>query len=200
MARMMPSRSQADGVRRSAAHRLFLSALVVVSILTWAGPASAQIPDHSSAVDQYVEDIPTTGGSAAAGGGPGRPGGGSSGGAGTGGDATTRLPSGIVSALEREGGREAALLEDVATSEAYGAPQTTLGGSEAARETLRRLESGELDEGTPGGTSTRDALAAAVSAVDGGEGMRLVGLFIALILIAGAALAAAGLRHRRRAL
>ncbi len=203
-----------------------LAVMLGVTLLAAPGTASAQLPTDSSAVDQYVEDLPTTGGSSAAGGGKpgggGRAGGGSGGGSSAGGGSSpggagsdagsapsggsASAPSGgegsvskaTARALAKERGAEGDLLSKVATSPAYGAPQNRLGGPEKAGDALRRISAGELDPGIASDMSAGEVVSAAVGAVHGGDTARLTGLFVVLALIAGGALAAVAMRQRRR--
>lgn len=154
-----------------------MAVTLLVTLLLSAGPASAQRPDDSAAVDQYVEDVPTSGGSEISGGGSSEP-------------ESTPLPPDAASALQAEGGEDAGVLERIATSSAYGAPKAKLEalGSEASGRPLR-----PEDEPSAGG-----GLSAAVSAVQGGEAGRLVGVLVALLVITALAVAGAALRQRRR--
>ena len=198
----MPRREPRTG-RRSTKRPWLVAATLFITVLAWAGPASAQLPNDASAVDQYVEDMPEAGGSSGVGIGNGSAGG--AGGTGSGGGAA--LPSGIASALQRDGGRDAEILREVATSPVFGAPQDRLGGKRGSREAREAIRSGELGGDTPGGVSggtgglsAGDALTTAIGAVQGGDSGRLAGLLAALAVISAGALTAAGLRHRRRSL
>ena len=117
--------------------------------------APAKSPDDFSAADQYVETIPTSQGPSAT---KDRK------------DARTRLPGSVKSKLESEGGKDAAKLEEVATSDQFGAPQAQGGSADKKRERSSR--------------STTAVPSASVEAVrDSGEDM--LWLLFALIAITG---------------
>jgi hypothetical protein len=152
-----------------------------VTLLAWAGPAAAQDPCGESAIDQYVECVPTDKGSSAPG---------------TDKEDRTPLSGAVQEAVAEQGGDDAPILTDVATSSRYGAPQRTLkidrDRDPAARESAASASGGE-------DTSPGEAVSAAVSAVQSGDAGRLVGLLGALLAIALATLAFAALRQKRRA-
>jgi hypothetical protein len=160
-----------------------------MALLAWAGQAYAQTPDDASAVDQYVEDVPTSKGST-------RPGQGKS-------TKTTLTPS-VSSQIEAEGGSDADLLREVASSSDYGAPQKAK--PQKAKPKKAKADgpkrSIRTDDGAPvagpDDPSAGEAISAAASAVQGGDASRLVALLIALFVITLAVLAAAGLRQKRR--
>ena len=172
--------------RHPGGRRWLLGLAVAVSVLAFAATASAQAPP--SAVDQYVEDPPSAGGSTP----KGANGGGTGGGGGSRG-----LPTHVSSQLEQQGGTDASLLAEVATSARYGAPGKDLAAGTVGR---RGVDGDALAAADPRGDVTAgDTFSAAVSAVQGGDAGRLFGLLIAMAAITVVALAAAGLRHRRRA-
>ncbi len=155
-----------------------LALTVVVTVLALAGEAVAQVPDDSSAVDQYVEDVPAAGGSTPVG--KDKP-------------KETPLSSGVDQQVEREGGKDATSLRTLATSSRYGAPQMRLKESaEATRSTsaVRNLPEAATD------ASAREAASAAVDA--GGSSGRLLGFLIALFVFSVAAFAAVALQQKRR--
>lgn len=142
-----------------------------------AGAAGAAPPpdrplDATSAVAQYIEEMPTASGPRASG--PRT---------GTSAPSAGELQASVLSAearteLSREGGPIAERLEEVATSPSYGAPTERLGGPLPE----------EPDEAT--------ALGAAAEALTPGEPR--IGLLLALLLgITAAALGAAGYRASR---
>ena len=189
----MPSQG-AHRERRKRARRFAAVAIGVLAACTWAGQAYAQTPDGPAAVDQYVEDVPTSGGSTI----PGKTK-----------PKKSSLPPRVSSQIESQGGTDAAILHEVATSPDYGAPVATssepkpkkAGGNEAdpgASGTTRpaREEGGEIP--APSESSPSEAVSAAVGAVQGGDAARLVGLLVALFVISAVALTAAGLRNKRR--
>ena len=182
--------------------RLTLLAFAVVAALT--GPAAAPAveipnpPPGESAIEQYVETLPTGEGGAAVG---------------TGGAARTTLPPGIRTRIRRELGRlersargggaasltadaEAQLLEQIATSAAYGAPQTILRPKGARSGSSpgggRVFDRGDVRRGV----STQQALTTAVEAAADVSDARVAGLFAVLALISASALATAASRRR----
>ena len=166
--------------RRVLRRRRGAALIAVLTLLTLSGQASAQTSDDGSAVDEYVEEVPTSGGSTP-----------------VGGTEPTRkpLPTGVSSQLKSEAGEDAEALEEAATSSGFGAPQEKL-----------RKRTGRKDESV-GETATRPvrdvepaeegAVAAAASAATGGNGTPMIGLLIALAVISGAGLAIAAVRQAR---
>ena len=168
---------------RSRGTRRILVALTVgATLLASAGSAYAQTGGDGSSVDQYVEDVPTASGSV-------HPGVGSS--------HQTKLPPSIGSQISSQGGSDAGTLRALATKSEYGG-QPKKGSSGPLVGTPGRGESIAGANAEADG-SAADALSSAVSAVQGGEAARLVGLLIVLFCISVATLTAAGLRQRRRA-
>jgi hypothetical protein len=166
--------------RRFRRHRWAIGVTLVVTLIACAGPASAQTPP-SSAVDQYVEDQPTSEGSVPT---TGSGGGGSP-------PQTTGLDHKTSAAITRQGGEDTPVLKALATDARYGAPQDKLKTTRKAREV--GLSRGGSDA-SPG-----EAVSAAVSAVQGGEAGRLIGLLVVLFVISVMTLGAAALRQKRRA-
>jgi hypothetical protein len=166
--------------RRGAGRRPAIAALALATLLACAGQASAQTPDDSGAVDQYVEDIPTAGGSAV----PGREAPKQKG----------KLKPSVAASIDSDGGADAPALAELATSPDYGAG-AKLGRSKGSRLGVHNevVESGdpELD------VSNRAALTSAVSAAQGAGTARLAGFLAVLFGISVATLGAAALRHRR---
>ena len=120
-----------------------------------AGSAIAATPDEFSAADQYVETLPTTSGPSPTEEGK---------------DERTSLPSKVKDKLDAQGGKDAAALEEVASSGQFGAPQENAGGADKSRS----RSSG----------STTAVPSASVKAVsDSGED--LLWLLFALIAITG---------------
>jgi hypothetical protein len=158
--------------------RIPLVIALFLTLLASSAPAYAQVIDDVSAVDQYVEDVPTSEGSTPAG---------------QGGGGNDKLPPSVQKQLERQADETAALLGDVATNPAYGATKTKL-SQPAADRTVRPETLAEAD----GDASIGDALSAAASAVEGSDARRLLGLLFALLLITAGTVTAAA-RQRRRA-
>jgi hypothetical protein len=191
----MPSQVIHRGRGRRVRRLAVVTIGVLVACSTWAGQAYAQTPDGTSAVDQYVEDVPTSSGSTIPG--KNKP-------------KKNSLPPSVSNQIERQGGSDAAILREVASSPDYGAPAATppkakkkAGAKAAAKGDAARTNRPAREEGggipAPSDSSASEAVSAAVSAAQGGDAARLVGLLIALFVISLAALTAAGLRHRRRA-
>jgi hypothetical protein len=107
----------------------------------------------------------------------------------------SNLSQDVRSQLTAQGGSDTAILEQVATSSAYGAPK-------AARKRAAgnaKMTAKELDSGATGSDdSAGEAMSAAVGAVSSGDTSRLAGLLVALLLISLAAFGAAMVRHKRR--
>ena len=132
--------------------------------------AAAGSPQDSGVYDQYTEQIPTAGGSQHSG---------TAGGPGSGGPSTPGPTGSIVlpSSLNKDGGKDAKTLREIATSARYGAP--TPGGS--------------LSESS---ASSPIAVSAAVGAITDGSDGRMVGLFVALLAITAVSLGFAAARRR----
>ena len=158
-------------------------------------------PGTSAAVAQYVEQIPTSSGSRATG---------------VGKVHTKPLAPKVKTKLQAEAGKDAPLLEQVATSSAYGAPQqtveppppppapattTTTKPAQGARPRPHQRPAvpaaRRLPKVTPNPTPTR-ALSAAANVVTEGSNGRLIGLAGFLVIITAAALGAAAYRQRSR--
>ncbi len=165
---------------------LVLAVAGAATLLILPAPALAQTSDDPSAVDQYVEDVPTDEGSTI----PGekKP-------------KKKNLPAAVSDQIASQGGSDSELLTQVASSSDYGAPQrtikrkkpkATLSGAGMER---REGENGSADAQSD--VSAASALSSTVTA-DGGEAGRLVGLLVVLFLISLVAFAISGLRYRRR--
>jgi hypothetical protein len=161
-------------------------------------------PGSSAAVAQYVEQIPTSSGSKATG---------------VGKVHTKPLAAKVKKKLQAEAGKDAPLLEQVATSSAYGAPQQTVAPppppatpAPATTTTTTKPARGarprphqrpavpaarRLPKVTSNPTPTR-ALSAAANVVTEGSNSRLIGLAAFLVIITAAALGAAAYRQRSR--
>ena len=162
---------------RTGRRALVLVASVAATLLVAPGLAHAQLPDDPSAVDQYVEDVPAGGGKAYPG--MSQP-------------SKTSLPQGVTQQIASEGGSDAPLLTEIATSSAYGAPQKRLAkpGSGAS--------SGDGEPAAGGdGEPSSGVLSTAVTAVEGGDSKRLLGLMLALLAISIATIVAVAARHRK---
>jgi hypothetical protein len=131
-----------------------VAALLAALLLMPAAAFAAESPDDFSAADQYVETLPTSEGPSATKEGK---------------EGRTQLPAAVKARLAKQGGKDAASLEEIATSGRFGAPQET-GGSADKK-----------------GSSSRSATAvptASVKAVrDSGED--LLWLLFALVAITG---------------
>jgi hypothetical protein len=147
---------------------------MVAGALTLAAPAAAQDPREEpppdvSSIEQYIENIPTSRGSRAAG---------------TGKGTGQPLSPEARRRLREEGGPDAAALERIATSPAYGAPDRPLRKS---RELVRTPSDDDASLGA--------AFSAAVSAPGEGGEWRL-GVLAAILVATTAALAVAAYRRR----
>ena len=159
-----------------------LARALVASLALIAAPGAARAgeqpsPEEIAAVSVYVEQIPTASGPQSAGGVKPR---------------KTTLPAPVHSALRREGGTDAAKLEEIATSSAYGAPQAKPRLPKRAKRAAGRARGRPVPE-VPADIDS-------AGAVDGAEpgGRRLVGLAAALVVITGVAGGAAVARRRQR--
>ncbi len=168
---------------------LRLKLWTIVTLVAFAGSVDAAWANHrpghpgtSAAVSQYVEQIPTSSGPQATG---------------IGKERFNPLPRGAKAKLVQQGGKDAALLEKIATSSAYGAPQGTPGrsGSKGPGAGGVAVVTGDNPRDL-GDASTSEALSAAVSVVTDGSDRRLIGLLIVMLLITAAALGSAGYRQR----
>lgn len=163
--------------------RLSILVIAAASLLGFAGDASAQtIEDGSSAVDEYVEDVPTSEGSTPV----------------VGNKPKKRKPlsSRVTAEVHREGGEDAAVLEEVATSSAFGAPQKEI--NRPRREKPHDANTNRPAERPQVGSSGGEALAAAATATTGENASRLIALLIALGVISVATVATLVARQPRR--
>jgi len=156
-----------SGGRNARAYAKGLGSIFVLAAgLSWTGGAVAATPpppEDVPAVSAYVELVPTSRGRRSPGVGPTKRG---------------TLPRAIEAQLAREGGSEAPLLKEVATSQAYGAP---LVGKPVRRE--------------PEPEPTREStLGAGVSVMTDGGDDRLLALGLVLLALMAGAGAAAYLR------
>ena len=157
--------------------RWILVVVLVTVLFTWTEVAWAQVPDDVAAVDQYRETIPTGGG---------RTGVGQESNAATTAPAAP-LPTATRKSLYEEEAEVAPVLEQVATSPAFGAPKEPL------QQSGPRVKP---DESGAAGSVEPSAASAAVGAVTGDGANRVVGLLIALFAISALAVGAAAVRQR----
>jgi hypothetical protein len=155
-------------LRGRGTNRLALATAFASAAIALPGAAFAQT---GGLIDQYIEDVPTSGGTHHAG----------TGGTGSTGSSAAvtpaSLPSDVKTKLEDKGGKDSDILRQIATSPRYGAPPATSGAILTA-------------------TSSPDLFSAAVGALtDGGDG-RMVGLFVALLAITAVSLGFAAARRR----
>ena len=171
------------GGRRARRPIVLLAAAGVATLLAVPGTAAAQTSDIPSAVDQYVEDVPTGGGSSVPGSGGGN----------------SNLPPGVTAEIADQGGSDAPLLNQVATSSTYGAPNVARknqqNGPTISGGMMERREGGGSAAGPETDVSVGSALSSAVS---GDEGGRLVFLLVLLFAVSVAAVAVSATRYRRR--
>jgi hypothetical protein len=178
MATMTNMMRDIESSRRRAGRRaLVVAASVAATLLAAPGLAQAQLPSEPGAVDQYVEDVP-------AGGGKEHPG--------TSDPSTASLPADVADRIASEGGSDAPLLEELATSSAYGAPQSSLRDTSSADDGDREASADEDEsEGASG------VFSSAFTAAEGGDSKRLLGLLLALLAISVATIVAVAARQRR---
>jgi hypothetical protein len=174
-----------------------LAGVLVFAGVTDAAPAQGPPPHPggSAAVAQYVEQIPTSSGSQATGVGKVK---------------TKPLAPAIRHRLTKEAGADAPLLQQVATSSTYGAPQHVFHTSEPAKAAVKAAVKAAIGgQGGALGTTTRRgkraiggdatprrALSAAVNVVSDGSDGRLIGLVVLLAAITTVAVASAAFRQR----
>ena len=107
-------------LRGRGTNRLALATAFATAALALPGTAFGQ---SGGLIDQYIEDVPTSGGTHHAGGG--------SGGTGSTGSSAAvtpaSLPSDVKTKLEDRGGKDSEILQEIATSQRYGAPPATAG-------------------------------------------------------------------------
>jgi hypothetical protein len=175
-----------EGRRRPVSLLLLLAVAGAATLLILPASALAQTSDDPSAVDQYVEDVPTDEGTTIPG---------------TKKPKKKKLPAAVSNEIATQGGSDSELLTQVASSSDYGAPQRTI-KRKAKAATIsgagmerRETENGQADAQED--VSAASALSAGLGA-DGGEAGRLVGLLVVLLLISLGAFAISGMRYRRR--
>ena len=145
---------------------------------TFALPGTA-FAQTGGLIDQYIEDVPTSGGTHHAGSG-GSGGTGSTGSTGSSSAAATPapLPTDVKTKLEDKGGKDSEILQEIATSPRFGAPPATSGTVLAS-------------------ASSPGPFSAAVGAVTDGSDGRMVGLFVALLAVTAVSLGFAAASRRR---
>jgi hypothetical protein len=144
-----------------------LATAFATAALALPGTAFAQ---SGGLIDQYIEDVPTSGGTHHAGTG-------GSGGTGSTGSSAAPLPSDVTTKLEDKGGKDSDILQQIATSPRYGAPPAASAAVLTAN-------------------SSPDPFSAAVGALTDGSDGRMVGLFVALLAITAVSLGFAAARRR----
>ena len=162
---------------------LAFAAIVGATLLATSAPAHAQLSGGPGAVDKYVEDVPTGGGTSHPTADP---------------PSSTPAPSGVQQQIDAQGGSDAPLLTQVVSSSTYGAPQgraVNKGGGGSSAERMER--GGALPEAVSSGTESSGVVSSAVTAVEGSDSRRLVGLLLALLAVTAATVVAVGLRQRR---
>ena len=184
--------------RRRNLPRALVAAVAAAGFLSTGGTALAQATgtefEDYSALWQYQESIPTSGGAVPGGGG----GGGSDGpGAGTG-PGPTALPRDVREELSRSGGSDAQMLEQLATSPALGAPERPRRGGKAGKAGAAggAAPLAEAPRAQPTDRSPLPTLSGAVRALEEGGGTNLPLLVAVLVLVTAGAGAAAAARRR----
>ena len=168
---------------------LFRAVLAVAALLlALAAPAvaSAQAMPDISGADQYVEPVPTGGGSHPAGvaGGPG-----------------ASVKRGLQARIARQGGADAQTLAAIATDPRYGAPRDTIKNSRAGGRggSGSAGSEGRVTGKAPPDVSLGEAISSGVGALAGDGGDRgTTGLLVALVAASLAIVALAVWRSRRR--
>jgi hypothetical protein len=158
-------------LRGRGTNRLALATAFATAALALPGTAFAQ---SGGLIDQYIEDVPTSGGTHHAGTG------GSGGTGSTGSSAAVTpasLPSDVKTKLEDRGGKDSEILQEIATSPRFGAPPTASAAVLTAN-------------------SSPNPFSAAVGALTDGSDGRMVGLFVALLAITAVSLGFAAARRR----
>jgi len=145
--------------------------LFAAAFLAASGQALAEDPPSplppTSAIDQYVESVPTAGGGVANGFGKTR---------------SKALPRRVGALIARDGGADAETLGEIASSSTYGAPQKRLAPKRVVQPPRQAPDSS-------------GALSAAATAT-GSSGSYALWLVAILVLTTVAALVTAGLRQR----
>jgi hypothetical protein len=169
-----------------------LAVLLVVTAVAAPGHALAKAPPKpppdTSAIDQYIEVVPTGGGGV---------------GLGVGAAHSTRVSKRIGKLLSTRGGKDAATLGAVVSSSVYGAPQQRLHETSAPEQQTsapKKHTSGKTqNEPAPkqAAPASPSALSAVVSA-SGGGGSHAFWLLGILVVTTLAALVTAALRQRAR--
>ena len=149
--------------------------VTVFAAATFALPGTA-FAQTGGLIDQYIEDVPTSGGTHHAGSG----GSGGTGSTGSSSAAATPapLPTDVKTKHEDKGGKDSEILQEIATSPRFGAPPATSGTVLAS-------------------ASSPGPFSAAVGAVTDGSDGRMVGLFVALLAVTAVSLGFAAASRRR---
>ena len=161
----------------------FLAAVCVALAVPLAAAAQEKPPPISS-IQQYIETVPTGGGGAAVGHTqPDKPG--------------SSPAKQRIQELLKAAGDDASILESIATSRAYGAPDLDA----RLRSKGRVFDANAIDRSDPANPKPRDvgadeALSSAVETFAGAGEARVAALIAALVLISASMLASARLRHR----
>ena len=135
----------------------------------------------SPAVQQYVEHLPTSCGSTPSGSGNGH----------------TKLPSSIQQKVNSEGGSDAQLLTQVATSKKFGAPQGKIRAPhKPAKGTSAKGRSNSGAEPTLKAAPKRNPFVASVSVATDGSNGRLIALLVMMAGVLALVLSAALYRRR----
>jgi hypothetical protein len=167
-----------------------LAALFVLTAFAAPGQALAKSPPKpppdTSAIDQYIEVIPTGGGGVALGVGDAQ---------------STAVSKRIGKLLSTQGGKDAAALRAVVSSSVYGAPQHRLHQTSKSKkqQSTKTKATKATSESHPAAATpaSPNVLSAAVSA-SGGSGSHAFWLLGILVVTTVAALVTAALRQRAR--
>ena len=166
-------------VRRTLAAAVAAGTFLAGTQTAWADHNPGHASGCSAAVCQYVEQVPTSSGSQVAGVASGKK--------------AKKLPKAVETKLQTEAGKDAAVLQEVATASEYGAPQEELKLGPAEK---RRLKEAEKTIKREEDVDLGGAVSAPVNVLTEGSDARLLGLVIVMALIALTTLTAAAYRQR----
>lgn len=156
-----------------------LSGTVVVAacLLVFGAPAAFaadKCTNPNPAICQYVEDVPTSKGPKPTGVGKEKK--------------VKKLPRSVEQEIRKESGTLAPVLEEVATSTKYGAPEETKATKQEQKQVQKQLKAAEVERGRP--------IPAALGAVSGSGDDRLLGLVLVMAAMTVGVVAAAVIRKR----
>lgn len=164
-----------------------LAVLLVLAVFAAPGQALAKTPPKpppdTSAIDQYVEVVPTGGGGVVLG---------------VGARQSTAVSKRIGKLLSTQGGKDAATLGAMVSSSVYGAPQQRLHQTSAPKKQAPAKTKTKAAPTPKPATPTAPSPLAAVVSASGGSGSHAFWLLAVLVVTTLAALVTAALRQRAR--